>query len=149
MKPRKELIHDLNDILERNHDAVEGYKDAARNVRNEVLKNFFISQAKKRLNLAEEIKVQIRLLGGAPVTEGSLLGIFHRSWTNFKTSLNHENEREVCQACIDGEKKAIKEYDTLLAQRKSLSERLVAELESHKTFTLKAVQDLEAMKEKF
>jgi uncharacterized protein (TIGR02284 family) len=149
MKSKKELIHDLNDLLERNFDAIQGYKDAARNVTNEELKSFFISQAKERLKLSEEIKVEIRLLGGIPVKEGSLLGIFHRSWMNFKTSLNHDNEKEVCEACITGEQKAVREYDLLLQQKDLWSDRLIQELQLHKTVTQKAIDDLEELKEKF
>lgn len=149
MKSKKERIHDLNDLLERNFDAVQGYKDAARNVTNEELKSFFISQAKERLKLSEEIKVEIRLLGGFPVKEGSFLGIFHRSWMNFKTSLNHDNEKEVCEACIIGEQKAIREYDLLLSHKDAWSERLLQELQNHKTVTQQAIQDLEELKEKF
>lgn len=149
MKPKKELVHDLNDLLERNYDAIQGYKDAARNVTNEELKRFFINQAKERLKLAEEVKVEIRLLGGNPVKEGSLLGIFHRSWMNFKTSLNHDNEKEVCQACITGEEKAVREYDQLIGQTGVWSDRLMLELQSHKAVTLQAIRDLESLKEKF
>jgi uncharacterized protein (TIGR02284 family) len=149
MKTKKELVHDLNDILERNYDVIQGYKDAARNVDNDVLRNFFISQAKERLKLAEEIKVEIKLLNGVPVKEGTFMGLFQRSWTNFRTSLNHENERQVCEACISGEEKSIREYDTLLKQRDSLSERLAGELESHKELTQNAIRDLKAIKEKF
>jgi uncharacterized protein (TIGR02284 family) len=149
MKTKKELVHDLNDILERNYDVIQGYKDAARNVDSEALRFFFSSQAKERLKLAEEIKVEISLLKGVPVKEGSLMGIFHRSWTNFKTSLNHENEVEVCDACISGEEKSIREYEMLLKGRENLSERLVAELEAHRALTLRAIEDLEEIKRKF
>lgn len=149
MKTKKELVHDLNDILERNYDVIQGYKDAARNVDNDVLRNFFISQAKERLKLAEEIKVEIKLLNGVPVKEGTFMGLFQRSWTNFRTSLNHENERQVCEACISGEEKSIREYDMLLKQRDSLSDRLAGELESHKELTQNAIRDLKAIKEKF
>ncbi|WP_209329819.1 ferritin-like domain-containing protein [Lunatimonas salinarum] len=149
MKPKKELVHDLNDLLERNYDAIQGYKDAARNVTNEELKRFFINQAKERLKLSEEVKVEIRLLGGNPVKEGSLLGIFHRSWMNFKTSLNHDNEKEVCQACITGEEKAVREYDQLLDQKGAWSDRLKLELQGHRSTTLQAIRDLESLKEKF
>lgn len=149
MKTRKELVHDLNDLLERNYDVIQGYKDAARNVDNDVLRNFFINQAKERIKLADEIKVEINLLKGVPVKEGTFMGLFKRSWTNFSTSLNHENEKQVCEACISGEEKSIREYNVLLKQRDSLSERLATELESHKALTQKAIRDLEAIKEKF
>lgn len=149
MKSKKELVHDLNDILERNYDVVQGYKDAARNVENATLRNFFINQARERLKLADEIKVEIGLLQGVPVKEGSFMGLFQRSWTNFKTSLNHENEREVCDACISGEEKSIWEYEALLKGRENLSDRLIAELETHKELTQKAIDDLIAIRKKF
>lgn len=149
MKSKKELVHDLNDILERNYDVAQGYKDAARNVDNDALRVFFINQAKERIRIAEEIKSEIKLLGGMPVKEGSFLGLFTRSWTNFKTSLNHENEREVIDACITGEEKSLREYQALLKTKVHLSERLISELENHKVQTEKAINELEGVRRKF
>jgi len=148
MKTRQELAVELNDILERNYDAINGYKDAARDVENEALRKYLIDQAAERLRFGQEIHREIVQLGGKPVKEGSTLGILHRTWMNFKTNLTHNNEQEVCEECIRGEKAAVEEYDKLL-EEKELSPQLQAELLSHKTKTLQAISDLMLIRDTF
>ena len=141
MKSRQELADDLNGVLQRNYDSINGYKDAARDVENDALKRYLIDQAAARVDIGEEIHREVVLLGGKPVTEGSTMGILHRTWMNFKTNLVHDNEDEVCEECIRGEKAVGEEYDNLL-EEKELSPRLREKLLSHKAKTLQAIADL-------
>ncbi|MFC4870647.1 PA2169 family four-helix-bundle protein [Negadavirga shengliensis] len=149
MAQNKKLINYLNDMLAHNVDTVRGYQDAARNVVNETLKNFFISQAKKRLSLSEELKAEITAQGGKPVEEASFFNVFQRSWTNFRTSLNHDNEKEVCKFCLSAEEKSIREYDVILRNQNLVSERFYKAVENQKQITLEAKEALQAMKEQF
>jgi uncharacterized protein (TIGR02284 family) len=148
MKTRQELASELNDVLERNYDAINGYKDAARDVENAALTQYLIDQAAERVRFGQEIREEIILLGGKPVEEGSTLGMLHRTWMNFKTNLSHNNEKEVCEECIRGENAAVEEYDNLLEERE-ISPRLRAELLSHKTKTLQAIADLMLIRDAF
>ncbi|HLU89639.1 MAG TPA: PA2169 family four-helix-bundle protein [Cyclobacteriaceae bacterium] len=148
MKSRQELANDLNGVLQRNYDAINGYKDAARDVENDALKRYLIDQAAARVDIGEEIHREIVLLGAKPVTEGSTMGILHRTWMNFKTNLTHDNEKEVCEECIRGEKAVVEEYDNLL-EEKELSPRLREKLLSHKAKTLQAIADLMLIRDAF
>src|SRR5690554_4512223 len=148
MKTPQELASQLNDVLERNYDAINGYKDAARDVENEALKDYLIKQAKERIRFGQEMRQEIMLLGGAPTEEGSALGFLHRTWMNFKTNLVHNNEDEVCEECIRGEKAAVEEYDELLKETE-ISPRLRAELLEHKIKTLQAIADLSLIRDAF
>lgn len=136
-------------MLAHNVDTLRIYKDAARNVENETLQNFFINQARKRLSLSDEIKKEIKKLGGKPVEEASFFNVFQRSWTNFKTSLTHDNAKEVCESCISEEQKSIKEYDVVLRNDELVSKNFYEVLENHKMVTLEAIEALQAMKDKF
>jgi uncharacterized protein (TIGR02284 family) len=148
MKSRLELAAELNDVLERNYDAVNGYKDAARDVEHAALKEYLLKQAVERVRFGKEIREEIILLGGTPTEEGSALGFLHRTWMNFKTNLVHDNEDEVCEECIRGEKAAVEEYDALLKEVE-LSPRLRVELLEHKTKTLQAIADLSLIRDAF
>ena len=148
MKTRQELASELNDVLERNYDAVNGYKDAARDVENVALKKYFTEQAIERVRFGQEIREEIILLGQKPVEEGSTMGLLHRTWMNFKTNLTHDNEKEVCEECIKGENAAVEEYDKLLEETE-ISPRLRAELLHHKAKTLEAITDLMLIREAF
>lgn len=148
MKSRQELASELNDVLERNYDAINGYKDAARDVENDALKEYLIKQAAERVRFGREIREEILLLGGTPTEEGSALGFLHRTWMNFKTNLVHDNEDEVCEECIRGEQAAVEEYNELLNETE-LSPRLRAELLEHKVKTLQAIADLSLIRDAF
>lgn len=148
MKTTQELAGELNEVLERNYDAINGYQDAARDVENDALKQYLIKQASERVRFGKEIREEIVLLGGTPTEEGSTLGLLHRTWMNFKTNLVHDNEEEVCEECIRGEKAAVEEYDELLKET-GISPRLRAELLEHKTKTLAAIADLALIRDAF
>lgn len=83
MKNKQEFLSKLNGLLERNHDAINGYKDAARDVKNQELREYLLAHAKERLRFGKVIKNEILALGGTPVKTGSTLGLLHRSWMNF------------------------------------------------------------------
>jgi uncharacterized protein (TIGR02284 family) len=148
MKTKQELASELNEVLERNYDAINGYKDAARDVENEVLRDFLAKQGAERVRFGKEIRSEVILLGGNPVEEGSSLGMLHRTWMNFKTNLTHNNEKEVCEECLRGENAALEQYVVLL-EEKELPGTLRAELERHKAQTLQAIIDLKLIKDSF
>lgn len=148
MKTPHELASELNEVLERNYDAINGYKDAARDVENEALKQYLVDQAAERVRFGKEIRDEIILLGGTPTEEGSTLGLLHRTWMNFKTNLVHDNEGEVCEECIRGEKAAVEEYDELLKE-KGISPGLRVELLEHKSKTLAAIANLSLIRDAF
>jgi|SRR5690554_8075347 len=148
MKNKRELLSQLNGLLERNHDAVNGYKDAARDVQNKELREYLLAHAKERLRFGKVINNEILALGGTPVKTGSTLGLLHRSWMNFKTNLVHDNEDEVCEECIRGEYVAIEEYDDLL-KIAEIPEELKKGLLAHKEKTLQAIASLTLIKDTF
>lgn len=148
MKSAQELAVELNDVLERNYDAINGYSDAARDVENVALKEYLVNQAAERVRFGREVKDEITILGGTPTEEGSTLGFLHRTWMNFKTNLVHDNEKEVCEECIRGEKAAVEEYDQLLEET-GISPRLRAELMEHKSKTVQAIADLSLIRDAF
>ncbi len=149
MKTSNRLVAELNEIIERNYDVIQGYRDASRNVDNELLKRFFHTRGQEKLEMYKEMKAIVRELGGKPADEGSVFSIFKRSWNNFTASLSHGNEKEVCENCIAVEAKAVVEYKDLLKKEGGLPESLKNLLEDQKEKTLRAIHELEAMKEKF
>ncbi|WP_114748682.1 PA2169 family four-helix-bundle protein [Pleomorphovibrio marinus] len=149
MKTTKRIFEELNEIIERNYDVIQNYRDASRNVDNELLRNFFISHGKEKLAMYKEMKEIVKDLGGKPAEEGSVFSLFKRSWNNFTASLSHGNEKEVCENCIAVEAKAVVEYKDLLKREQELPDSLKELLENQKQRTLNAIRELEAIKEKF
>lgn len=116
MTDRKEIVEELNDILERNYDAVEGYRKAAENAKANKLMGWLNEQVIERKTFISELAAEVRSLGGTPKESGTVEGTLHRTWIDFKTALSFENDEDVVEACITGEKKCIEEYNDLLEE---------------------------------
>ncbi len=116
MQNHRKIIEELNDIIEKNYDAVRGYRKVADYANETRLINFFNGQARERERFITELQNEVRSLGGTPETDGSNKGSLHRAWIDFKTALSFDKEESVLEACITGEKNSINEYDDLLGE---------------------------------
>lgn len=142
MAKESKLIKYLNQILKNTYDGIKSYKDAARNVEEGEIREFFIDRAKEKLLLRDAIKEEIYRLEGIPVEEGSLMNLFSRSWKNFKTSLDHDNEKEIAKYCLEEEKKRVDEYGILLRNPELVSETFFEVLKEQNEKNLVAIKAL-------
>ena len=111
---KKELAGVLNELLERNYDAERGYKKAAEDIDNSLLKDFFNDYSSQRYNFGHELKEEINNLGEEPQKGSSLRGDMHRAWIDVKSILTGKDTEAVVKECIRGESKAIEDYEDAL-----------------------------------
>lgn len=114
MARHSKMIEELNDVLEKNYDAEKGYRKAAEEVQNQQLQTFFREKSTERSKFGDELKAEIRSLGGDPEQSGSTKGSLHRGWIDFKSSLSSDNEEAVLEEVERGEKAALKDYREIL-----------------------------------
>ena len=114
MARHSKMIEELNDVLEKNYDAEKGYRKAAEEVHNQRLQTFFREKSTERSKFGDELKAEIRSLGGDPEQSGSTKGSLHRGWIDFKSSLSSDNEEAVLEEVERGEKAALKDYRELI-----------------------------------
>jgi uncharacterized protein (TIGR02284 family) len=114
----EEVGKKLNGLLERTYDAEKGFKNAAENISNPALKNYFNSKAKERYNFGHELKDEIKLFNQEIDKGGSLTGTAHRTWMDIKALLSLDNEESMLEESIRGEKTAIDDYDEVLNETK-------------------------------
>ncbi len=110
----KNLIDQLNNVLTRNFDAIEGYDLAAENSDNPTMETFFKRHANTRRRFAEELANEIEILGGQPVDSGSFKASLHRTWMNIKDLISSNETEKMIEEAIRGEEAAIEEYNTIL-----------------------------------
>lgn len=108
------LIENLNDIVVKNYDASKGYRRAAENLEHSSYGELFRKNAHQRMEFAGKLQEEIRVLGGEPNKDGSIMGNAHRAWMDFKEALASNKTEAVLEECCTGEKVAMKEYDELL-----------------------------------
>lgn len=106
----------LNELLEKTYDAEKGFKTAADNIENTVLKSYFESKAKERYNFGHDLKEEIKSYNQEVDKGGSLTGTAHRAWMDIKAMLSLDNEESMLEESIRGEKTAVEEYKEVLSE---------------------------------
>lgn len=117
MTKYREIVGEkLNDILEKNYDAENGYKKAANNAKNEALKNFFKNKAQQRNTFKSELKSEVASFGQKFETSGSATGKAHRTWMDVKALFSSDNDESMLEEAIRGEKASVEEYNDVLKE---------------------------------
>jgi uncharacterized protein (TIGR02284 family) len=117
MESTTEIAGKLKHLLGIVNDGKEGYKNAADNADSAELKALFTTYSIQRSEFEMELKTLIRQFGGDPDNEtGGPLGALHRVWIDIKTAILPNDNHAVLDACITGEKAAVKAYDEVLAE---------------------------------
>ncbi|MFD1095907.1 ferritin-like domain-containing protein [Salegentibacter chungangensis] len=110
----KTLVHNLQELLEKNYDAEKGYKKALEHVKNSQLKTFLKDQAVQRNHFATELDKYIHELNEHPKEHTSPLSNLHRFWIDFKSTISKQSDKDILEECIRGEKASLKEYEEKL-----------------------------------
>jgi len=115
MENDKEIISDLNGLVNIVNDGKEGYESAAEATDNPELKALFAKFSAQRAVYAQELKSHIATHGGDSTNDdGGLLGVLHRTWIDIKQSLSSNEDSAILEAVTTGEKAALEKYDIAL-----------------------------------
>ena len=115
MENDKEIISDLNGLVNIINDGKEGYESAAEATDNPELKALFAKFSAQRAVYAQELKSHIATHGGDSTNDdGGLLGVLHRTWIDIKQSLSSNEDSAILEAVTTGEKAALEKYDIAL-----------------------------------
>lgn len=120
MKYTEKMSKKLNALLEKNYDAERGYRNAADDVDNDRLKEFFLDRAKQREVFAKELRMEILSFGEVPEDSGSATAKVHRAWMDLKSFFTSNNEESILEECVRGDNAAIKEYNEVLSEQATL-----------------------------
>ena len=86
-------IKALNELIETTLDSVNGYEDSAKNIDNERLRETFRQRADERQQVVQELRTEVRRLGGDPEESGSLLGKAHQRFEDLKAAITGRDEK--------------------------------------------------------
>ena len=78
MAEHDEGITTLNTLIATTIDSITGYEDSAKNVESERFREIFRSRADERQRIVEELRAEVRRLGGNPEDDGSFIGKAHQ-----------------------------------------------------------------------
>jgi uncharacterized protein (TIGR02284 family) len=103
MAERQEEISTLNTLIATTIDSITGYEESARNIDNERMREVFRQRADERQQVVEQLRGEVRRLGGDPEEGGSFLGKAHQSFENLKAAVTGRDEKAIINEVERGE----------------------------------------------
>ena len=104
----------LNTLIATLIDSVTGFQDAAENVDSERLRQVFRERADERNRVVEDLRAEVRRLGGNPEDEGSFLGKTHQRFLDLKAAIAGRDEKAVVNEVERGEDYLKGKFETAL-----------------------------------
>jgi len=103
MTDRNDEITTLNTLTATLIDSVTGFEDSAANIENPRLQELFRQRASERSRIVEELRSEVRRLGGDPEDDGSFLGKTHQRFLDLKAAIAGRDEKTIIDEVERGE----------------------------------------------
>ena len=112
---RKDDITTLNTLTATLIDSVTGFEDAAANIDGSSrLQELFRERASERTRVVEELRAEVRRLGGNPEDDGSFLGKTHQRFLDLKAAITGRDEQAIINEVERGEDYLKEKFETAL-----------------------------------
>jgi len=98
-----EEISALNTLIATTIDSVTGYENSAKDVDNQRFAEIFRERANERQQVVEQLRSEVRRLGGNPEDDGSLLGKTHQRFEDLKAAVTGQDEQSIVNEVERGE----------------------------------------------
>jgi uncharacterized protein (TIGR02284 family) len=103
MSEHSKEISELNSLIATTIDSVTGYEDSAQNIDNDRLREIFRQRANERQDIVEELRSEVRRLGGDPEDSGSFMGKAHQRFEDLKAAITGRDEKSIVNEVERGE----------------------------------------------
>ena len=94
MADQSKAISTLNTLIATTIDSITGYEDSAQNIDSQRFREIFRQRANERQDIVEQLRAEVRRLGGKPEDGGSFLGKAHQRFEDLKAAIRHFYESE-------------------------------------------------------
>ena len=108
-------ISTLNTLIATTIDSITGYEDSAQNVDNERFRQIFRQRADERQRVVEQLRAEVRRLGGNPEDDGSFLGKAHQRFEDLKAAITGRDEKVIINEVERGEDYLKGKFETALS----------------------------------
>ena len=96
-------ISTLNTLIATTIDSITGYEDSAENIDSERFREIFRQRASERQQIVEQLREEVRRLGGEPEDGGSFLGKTHQRFEDLKAAITGRDEKSIINEVERGE----------------------------------------------
>jgi len=103
MDNRDTGIATLNTLIATTIDSVTGYENSAKDIDNERFREIFRARADERQRVVEQLREEVRRLGGNPEDDGSFLGKTHQRFEDLKAAITGNDDKAIINEVERGE----------------------------------------------
>ena len=103
MTEHSSAISTLNTLIATTIDSITGYEDSAQNIDNERFREIFRQRATERQQVVQQLREEVRRLGGEPEDGGSFLGKAHQRFEDLKAAITGRDEKSIINEVERGE----------------------------------------------
>jgi len=103
MAEHSDTISTLNTLIATTIDSITGYENSAENIDNERFREIFRQRATERQDVVEQLRAEVRRLGGNPEDDGSFLGKTHQRFEDLKAAITGRDEKAIINEVERGE----------------------------------------------
>ncbi|HEX6742266.1 MAG TPA: PA2169 family four-helix-bundle protein [Sphingomicrobium sp.] len=114
MTDRNDEISTLNTLIATLIDSVTGYEDAASNSEAGRFAEAFRERASERQRCVEDLRSEVRRLGGNPEDDGSFLGKTHQRFLDLKAAITGRDDQAIVNEVERGEDYLKEKFETAL-----------------------------------
>ena len=107
-------IRTLNSLIATTIDSVDGYRTSAEAVENTRFADLFTARAGERSSVAEQLRNEVRKLGGNPEDDGTVLASAHRGFLNLKAAVVDLDDKAIVNEVERGEDHIKAKYEEAL-----------------------------------
>jgi uncharacterized protein (TIGR02284 family) len=114
MTDRTDEIATLNTLTATLIDSVTGYEDAASHSQAGRFAQIFRERAGERQRCVEDLRAEVRRLGGDPEDDGSVMGKTHQRFLDLKAAITGRDEQAIINEVERGEDYLKEKFETAL-----------------------------------
>ena len=96
------------------NDSINGYRESAGHAESGNLKQLFQEMAGERSSASDELKAEVRRLGGDPDDDGSTAGYLHQRFLDMKAAVTGRDDRAIVNEVERGEDYLKEKFETAL-----------------------------------
>jgi len=109
-----EEISTLNTLIATTIDSITGYENSAKDIDNQRLAEIFRQRANDRQQVVEDLRNEVRRLGGDPEDSGSFMGKTHQRLEDLKAAVTGKDEKTIIDTVENGEDYLKEKFETAL-----------------------------------
>ncbi|HEX8840964.1 MAG TPA: PA2169 family four-helix-bundle protein [Sphingomicrobium sp.] len=114
MTDRQDEISTLNTLISTLIDSITGYEDAAANSEAGRFAQIFRERAGERQRVVEDLRAEVRRLGGNPEDDGSFMGKTHQRFLDLKAAITGRDDKAIINEVERGEDYLKEKFETAL-----------------------------------